>query len=113
MHARRARPRRRSRTQAERAASAPPVAQLLRDGPARRRRVPAGGRSAAAPALPGRARRGRPEAGRRCRRGSRWSLELEYLALDLDLVAGLRADVAQRSLQLLLRAGRAVDAEAA
>ena len=78
-----------------------------------RRRARAAGRSAAARARPARAPRDRPAAGRSCRRGSRSSLELEHLALDLDLVAELRADLAQRSLELLLRAGRAVHAEAA
>src|SRR5205085_2199826 len=97
--------------QVARAAAAPRRAQPRRGGRARRRPGRAGGRSAAPRARRGRARRDRPAAGRTSRRGSRL-LELEHLAFDLDLVAQLRADFAQSPLELLLRTGRAMDAEA-
>src|SRR3954451_19413496 len=113
MRARRARPRRRSRTRGVRAAAARRRARRPRGGPARPRPARGGARLATPRAPRARSRRDRPAAGRRCRRGCRWSLELEHLALHLDLVAELRADLAQGPLELLLRAGRAVHAEAA
>src|SRR5262249_8403959 len=48
----------------------------------------------------------------RCRRGS-LSIELQDLAFDLDLVAGLRAGCPERGLQLLAVRSTAGDAEAA
>src|SRR5215475_4874622 len=71
------------------------------------------GRSEAQRAPRGRAQRGRSEAGRTCRRASRRSLELEHLAFELDLVAGLGADVPESLLELLVRAWPTVDAEPA
>src|SRR6476619_6195888 len=78
----------------------------------RRPRAPPAGRSGAGRGPRARERRARSAAGRRCRRGS-LLLELEHLALDLDLVADLGACLAQRLLELLVRGGPAGDAEAA
>src|SRR5215208_1892131 len=78
----------------------------------RRPRARSTGRSAAARGPRGPARGAHSVAGRRCRRGF-LLLELEHLALDLDLVADLRARLAERLLQLLLRGGPAGDSEAA
>src|SRR5215210_9066679 len=82
------------------------------DGPDRPRRARRAGRSATARARHARARHAHSAAGRTCRRGCPL-LELEHLALEVDLVAALRAGLSQRLLELVLGGGTPADAETA